>query len=626
MLRVAVAGQRIDVLAALRKGGNRVEAAVTIPNPRLWWPAGEGEQTLYRLTVEWFPQSGEAGGRALPVVRRKQDTDSNQSVARGAAASDRYEAEIGLRTVELVRRKDAAGESFTFRVNGRDVYCRGANWIPDDVFPTRTTRRRLEFLLDSALAADMNMLRVWGGGIYATDEFLRLCDRRGIMLWHDFMFACAAYPAERWFLASVEAEMRHQIRRMMNHPSVVLWCGNNENQTAIDSWWAALPEHRCMRRAYDRLTYGVQQRVVRREDPGRPWIPSSPTGCPRRPEYPFGSEARGDMHYWEVWHRRKDFANYLNVRPRFSSEFGFQSFPSLETLRTVAGPEDMNVTSPVMEHHQRHRAGNSIITDFLTREFRFPGDFGDFCYLSQVNHGRSMKTAIEHWRRIKPRCMGTLYWQFNDDWPAASWSGIDWTLRWKALHYMARRFYAPLLGSVSDDASGLRLWATSDVASPLRGSWRVEAWTHAGRRVWTGRGRFALAANESQPVAVLARERILKLGGGAQRVFLVTEVRSGRRRSRNVHFFAPLKSADLPRARIRATVRRVGNVLALRLDSSAPAFHVELSTGGLRGVFSDNILTLLPRRSVTVHFAPDRPTTPAALRKHLKIRDVRSTY
>ena len=600
-LRVSLGGQTVEKSAALKKGSGCVVARVVIGNPKLWWPAGHGGQPLYPLEVAW--------------------------VGEGATSpSDTYNAEIGLRKVELVQTRDAEGRCFKFRINGRDVFCKGANWIPDDVFPARTTAARLEFLVDSALAANMNMLRVWGGGLYADETFLALCDRKGVMLWHDMMFACAAYPDDKWFLDSVAAEVRHQVRRMMNHPSIVLWCGNNENQAAVDSWWAADPDSARLRKAYDRLTVDTEERVVVAEDPGRPWIPSSPTGCPRTGGYPFGWEASGDMHDWSVWHGRKAFEYFLGTRPRFSSEFGFQSFPSVETLRTVMTPADLNVTSPVMEHHQRHRSGNAIIIDFLTREFRMPTRFDDFCYLSQVNQGRAMKTAIEHWRRIKPRCMGTLYWQLNDDWPVASWSSIDWCLRWKALHYMARRFNAPLLGSVTDDDAGLRLWATSDVAEALRGTWRVEAWTFAGRRMWSKQGTMRLGANVSRAIARLPKAAILDAGGGAAGVFLVTTVRSGGRRSENTHFFGPIKRAELPKPRIRAVVRKAGDAVDVRLTSDAPAFHVELSTGRLAATMSDNILTLVPRRSVTVRITPRRSTTVAALRKHLKVRSVRDTY
>jgi beta-mannosidase len=625
VLHVKIGGQTVEVSATLKKGANRVAAGVTIANPRLWWPAGAGDQPLYKVKVEWLPKIATA---------KTTTTDCKQSVPHSAskcgtrsAASDSYETEIGLRKVELVQEKDAGGTSFKFRINGRDIYCKGADWIPDDVFPTRVTPDRVRFILASAVAANMNMIRVWGGGIYAEEEFLRQCDRLGLMVWHDFMFACATYPDDAAFLGNVEAEMRHQMRRMANHPSIVLWCGNNENQASVYHWQSSSPKQKRLARAYEKLTSGLQARVVAEEDAGRPWWPSSPHGVDGRMAMSYGNPDIGDMHYWEVWHARKPFANYLTVRPRFCSEFGFQSFPSVETLRTVAESEDFNVSSPVMEHHQRHRQGNSIITDFLSRHFRFPSDFGDFCYLSQVNHGLAMKTAVEHWRRLKPHCMGTLYWQLNDDWPGASWASIDWCLRWKALHYMARRFNAPLLASVTDDAEGLRLWATSDVAEPLKGRWTAEAWTFAGRRIWRGQGRLLLAADESRVVAKLPKEKIVDLAGGVDQVFIIVGLRSGQYHAENMHNLAPFKSVELPKARIRSTVRAARkNQFAVTLASDAPAFFVELSTGLVPGVFSDNILTLLQRRKVTLTFTPRQPTTLAALRKSLKVRSLRDTY
>ncbi len=616
VLRIRVDGRTVAVAGELRKGENRVTGRVTIERPRLWWPAGAGEQPLYRVEVQWETEK----------QQKKQKKQRPPAMLGASQEEATWTGRVGLRTVELVQEKDAEGRTFKFRINGRDIYCKGANWIPDDVFPTRTTPERLRFLLRSAVEANMNMLRVWGGGVYADEEFLDLCDELGIMLWHDLMFACAAYPDHAAFLRNVEAEVRHQVRRMGNHPAIVLWCGNNENQTAVDSWWANEPKQRRMRKAYDRLTYGVEERVVLEEDRTRPWVPSSPSGCPRKSGYAFGWDKSGDMHDWNVWHGRKEFSYYLTTRPRFASEFGFQSFPSIETLRTVARPEDMNVSSPVMNHHQRNRAGNSLITDHLMRSFRFPADFDDFCYLSQVNQGLALKLAIEHWRRIKPRCMGTTYWQLNDDWPVASWSSIDWRLRWKALHYLAKRFFAPLLASVSDDAAGLRLWATSDLAEAVQGQWTAEAWTYAGRRVWRKSGRFGLAADESRAVAALAKEKILELPGGADKVFLVVELRAGGQRSTNTYSFTPLKAVELRRSRIRATVSKAGEGFAVRLVADAPAFHVELSTRTMGGVFSDNIITLLPGRAVTVRFTPRGETTLAELKKALKVRSVRDTY
>ncbi len=613
------------VAARLKRGENQLTASCTIKNPRLWWPAGQGDQPLYQLRVEWISD-------VAPEV-----------------AADSYQTRIGLRTVELAQDKEKVGRTFKFRINGRDVYCKGANWIPDDVFPTRTTPERLEFLLQSTVDANMNMLRIWGGGIYAEEQFLDLCDEKGIMLWHDFMFACAAYPEDRQFLRNVEAEMTYQIRRMFNRASVVLWCGNNENQQMAYHWSAARPaaQQKKIQKAYEKLTYQTQEPLVQREDPTRPWWPSSPSGQRGVMTTGHGDPALGDMHYWAVWHGREPFSAYMTLRPRFCSEFGFQSFPSIDTLKTVARPEDMNVSSPVMEHHQRNMAGNSIITDFLTRHFRFPTTFDGFCYLSQVNQGLSMKMAIEHWRRIKPWCMGTLYWQLNDDWQVASWASIDYLLRWKATHYMARRFNAPLLGSVYDEAqfilaqnrgrpvadmpadAPLQLWATSDEPQPMEGSWQVVAHhAQSGRRLWRSSGKFSLKAGESKSVADLPRQEILaKAKGEAQLVYLTTQVKSGKLTSENTFHFVDLKRTDLPQAKISSKVTggKDGG-FRIELSCDAPAYYVELSTGDYRGVFSDNYFCLTPGSKKVLEFRPLDKVTERQLVAALKVRSVRDTY
>lgn len=627
-LLATIDGQKPVVVAAkLKRGSNSVAATVTIRNPRLWWPAGQGDQPLYDLKLEWL-------------------SDTGGSATGEAEAADVYQTRIGLRTVELVQEKEAVGRTFKFRINGRDIYCKGANWIPDDVFPTRTSPERYEFLLQSAVDANMNMIRVWGGGVYADELFLDLCDEKGIMVWHDFMFACASYPTTRDFLKNVQAEMRCQIRRMFNRACIVLWCGNNENQSMAHHWVKGQPQQQRMIKAYEKLTYDTMEPLVLEEDSTRPWWPSSPSGS--RGEMPshHGDPILGDMHYWGVWHSRKPFNEFLALRPRFCSEFGFQSFPSLETLQTVVPADQMNVSAPTMEHHQRNRAGNSIITDFLTRHFRFPKDFDGFCYLSQVNHGLAMQTAIEHWRRIKPWCMGTLYWQFNDDWQVASWAGIDWCLRWKALHYMARRFYAPLLGSILDETripapasaggaggekrpAGLQLWATSDVPRALKGKWEVAA-HHAvsGKLLWRKAGVLSLKANESKMVANLPRKAILdKVGGEAQNVVLLSRVESGEMRSDNVLHLVDLKRTELPQARLESTVSDNGDgTFTVEVATDAPAYYVELSTGKYRGVFSDNYFCLLPGRKTKLEFRPIDSVTLRQLRGALKVRSVCDTY
>ena len=283
------------------------------------------------------------------------------------------------------------------------------------------------------------------------------------MIWHDMMFSCALYPSTPGFLANVEREIRHQVKRLRDHPCIALWCGNNEDVGAL-TWY---PESRKNRDRYivdyDRLNEGVIGRVVDECDPTRTFWPSSPSAG--RGDYSdnWHDDRRGDMHYWSVWHESKAFSAYYEVSPRFCSEFGYQSFPSVELARGYCPPGQMNVTSPVMEHHQRHGRGNALIVEMFTRYFRMPEGFENFVYLSQVQQALAIKTAVEHWRHLRPTCMGTLYWQLNDNWPVCSWSSLEYGGKWKLLHHAARRFYAPTIVSAFQRPDRtVEVWLTSD--------------------------------------------------------------------------------------------------------------------------------------------------------------------
>ncbi len=352
---------------------------------------------------------------------------------------------IGFRDLELVRElTEDGGEMFEFQVNGERIYAKGANWIPTENLRGRIDDGDYESLLSSAVAANMNMIRVWGGGYYELERFYDLCDELGLLVWQDFMFSCALYPATDEFLESVEAEVRYQVRRLANHPSLALWCGNNENEMSLVNWFDDNPHIEAFYTDYERLNDQTIAPVVAEEDPSRTFWPGSPSSgglFADEGELDPHDQSRGDIHYWDVWHDGEPFEDYLTVKPRFVSEFGYQSFASTDLLSTVVPDDQLNPTAPIMEHHQRNPGGNKRILQRLADHFRVPFDFDDLVYLSQVQHGLAMQTAIEHWRRLKPYCMGTLYWQLNDLWPCASWSSIEYGGEWKALHYMAKRFY-----------------------------------------------------------------------------------------------------------------------------------------------------------------------------------------
>ncbi|MCR4282272.1 MAG: glycoside hydrolase family 2 protein, partial [Bauldia sp.] len=400
---------KADVAVGAGRGG-KASLSIDVERPALWWPAGHGKQPLHAATIE------------IP--------------------GDRLERRIGLRKLELINEPDAAGMSMTFRINGVDIFAKGANWIPADALPARITRERIKRLLREAVAANMNMIRVWGGGFYEFDAFYELCDELGLLVWQDMMFSCSQYPSTPEFLRQVDAEVRYQVKRLGSHACVALWCGDNEVIGSLN-WYDLSKKNRDRYLVnYDRLNR-VLEIAITESDPDRPFWPSSP--CSGKLDYgdAWHKDGAGDMHFWSVWHENKDFEHYYDVRPRFCSEFGFQSFPTMHVIRRFAEEKDWNATSPVMEFHQRDRAGNGRIVETMARYFRMPTSFESFLYLSQLQQALAIDTAVRFWRSLKPHSMGTLYWQLNDVWPSVSWSSLDHAVGWKTLHYHARRFYAP---------------------------------------------------------------------------------------------------------------------------------------------------------------------------------------
>jgi len=399
----------------LAPGANHIPLDFVIQHPSLWWPNGLGAHTLYNF-------------RARVVVNGK--------------VSDQASVRTGLRSLELRQQTDKEGKSFEFIINGVPVFAKGGNWIPADSFPTRVSREKYRYLLESVRDTNMNMLRVWGGGIYESNEFYDLCDEMGILIWQDFMFAGSMYPGDRAFLDNVRAEAIDNVKRLRNHPSIVIWVGNNEIDTAWRNWGWRKNLPASLWDDYKKIFHGVLPEVCAALDPSRPYWPSSPFGGL---ETDPDSLKSGDMHFWQVWHAAEPFSVYEKQSPRFMSEFGFQSFPQLESVASYTQPSDRDIQSPVMMAHQKHPRGNQLIREYMLREYPQPKDFESFLYVSQVLQAEGIKIGAEHFRRIMPLNMGSLYWQIDDCWPVASWSSIDYYGRWKALQYYARRFYQDLL-------------------------------------------------------------------------------------------------------------------------------------------------------------------------------------
>lgn len=554
----------------LTPGKNTLKATLSIPNPKLWWPNGLGEPTLYDLTV--------------------------------SVAGDEISRRIGLRKLEVVHEDDKAGRSLVVRVNDVPVFCKGANWIPSDALPRRQTPEVYKNLIESAVAANMNMLRIWGGGQYEADVFYDLCDQNGILLWHDFMFACALYPASPEFLDNVRQEAEYQVKRLQHHACLALWCGNNENFGAL-GWYAEPRENRDRYLAdYDRLTEGVLADVVHREDPDRLFWSSSPCNGPDDYSPAWHDDSRGDMHFWEVWHSGKSFDAYYSVSPRFCSEFGYQSFPSLQTIRTYAPEDQFNVTAPVMEHHQRHPRGNSLITEMFTRYFRVPQTFAQFVYLSQVQQALAIRTAVEYWRSLRPHCMGTLYWQLNDNWPVCSWSSVEYGGKWKLLHYFARHFYAPLLTSVRQQDDKIEIWLTNDQQKSRRVRIDIQLRNFQGEILWQQQVPARAAAASSRQVW---QSSVARLAQNPRESFLAILTDDGEQTIMHEHFFCEYKRCSLPEPEVSCEIQSKNGEWELVLKTKKPAFFLSLESD-VAGEFSDNGFCLLPDHPRCIRFYPKK--------------------
>lgn len=591
-LEARLGDQKVVKQVEVQPGYNRLRVQIPVEQPKLWWPAGYGEQNLYDFTVKIFDE----------VVEKR----------------------LGLRKLEILNEEDEIGLSFKVRVNGVEVFAKGANWIPADALPARQTPERLDDLFTSAVKANMNMLRVWGGGQYESDRFYQLCDEKGLLVWQDFMFSCATYPATPTFLDNVRREVIHQVKRLRDYACIALWCGNNECLGALN-WFEPSRKNRDRYLVdYDRLYEGTIGEAVRTTDPTRLYWPSSPCGGPGDYSNNWHEDTRGDMHYWRVWHEGRSFDAYRQVRPRFCSEFGYQSFPSLSTIRSFAPEEELNPTSPIMEHHQRHPRGNSLIVEMMTRYFRIPLDFAQFVYLSQVQQALAIKTAVEYWRRLRPVCMGTLYWQLNDLWPVCSWSSLEYSGKWKLLHYVAKRFYAPVLVTAFEEPTGeFAVWAVNDQTVPEEGKLVVKILDFAGNTRWEQQLSVELPAGGAQR---LAKYDVAELAPRRDEVFALVELQVKGEILRNEYFFTEYKRCALKEPQIELQVEEQKTAFVVQLTTDFPAFFVSLDPEDILGEFDDNCFTLLPGEKRRLTFTPKQPISLEEFKGHLRLYHLRSTY
>jgi len=562
VLDATVQGKKTRIHTKVDVIGEGVKFRLTIPSPQLWWPNGYGDQPMYALTLALRDGKKELQQREVPFA---------------------------VRTVSLLQQKDREGKSFIIEVNGVKIYCKGADWIPCDNFIPRIADATYEKLLLMAKEAHMNMIRVWGGGIYEQEIFYDICDRLGLMVWQDFMYACGEYPELPWFLAEARAEAEQVVRRLRNHPSIVVWCGNNECE------WLFCTENPT--KSPDEMTGSrifreILPAVCRTYDGTRPYWRSSPfgTGFPN-------SQTDGNHHQWDVWSFWKDYKEYENDDARFVTEFGFQGPANRETFERVTVAADRHPQSEVMEHHNKQVEGTERLFRFQAAHYRLPASFDGFVYQGQLVQAEALKFAVEHWRRRKFRTAGSLFWQLNDCWPVSSWAVIDSSLRPKAAYFYAKKFFAPILVSFRKTHNALEVWGTSDLLRPLSARVTVELRSFSGKKVWEKKVTARILANSSQRLMKIEPESHAGIDFRTHYLHASLTAR-GEEVSENRFFFVEPKHMELPPAVISTDVRRVRpGVFRIALSSPTFAKNVRLELEGTNGEFSDNYVDLEAKKS-----------------------------
>ncbi|PXX47030.1 beta-mannosidase [Undibacterium pigrum] len=584
--------------ASVKKGQNQISLPLQIENPRRWYPHGMGEQALYS-----FDLSLKKNKQLIAEVKKR----------------------TGLREIELRRNKDQWGQSFGFVINGIPVFAKGANLIPFDMLPNRVKPEQMRAILQSAKDANMNMLRLWGGGYYESDAFYDMADEMGLMLWQDFMFGGGVVPAyDKKFRENVVAEAKDQLLRLRSHPSIVLWCGNNEEETAWKDWGIGkklreenpiFAEH--VWAGYVALFGKDLREQVALYGAGVPYWSSSPSND-------FADKANdsnnGDKHYWDVWAGSQPVEAYLSETPRFMSEFGLQAWPVQSTVDAFAPRSEQKIDGPLIRAHQKFLAGdgNQRLLLYIRANYHEPKDFADFIYLSQLMQAEGIEMASLHHRSSMPRTMGSLYWQLNDVWPGASWSSIDYFGHWKALHFHARRFFAPLTIAALHDKGITRLSAISDLQHEQNLAWRMRIMDVHGKVLRDETQPLKLPANCAMELAQI-KDADLPAATDAKTTYVVVELmKDGKSIARSIAYLLPSKLMQLPDPGLVATIVAEADHYRLDLQTDKLARAVWLDFGGHQHHLSDNALSLLPGESISLRL--DSKQSLAILRASLRIR------
>ena len=589
--------QVIEKRITLIEGINTVQLPLSIDNPRLWWTKGLGDQKLYNIKT---------------VIKDGSEVLSTE------------EKNIGLRTLKVVQKADSIGKSFYFQLNGHPVFMKGANYIPQDVFLSRVSDNDYEKLIKAAVDANFNMLRVWGGGIYEKEIFYDLCDMYGILVWQDFMFACAMYPGNKDFLKNVEKEATQNVKRLRNHPCIALWCGDNEILSAWNRWgWKEnVVENQGQNivdsvwKAYDDVFHNILPEIVKQFDPKKLYWSSSPSSG-------FGqleNGKSGDQHYWGVWWAKEPFSKYEEVIPRFMSEFGFQSFPAFNSVKKYSIEEDWDINSEVMKSHQRSSIGNVTIMEYLLRDYKEPIDFEMFLYVGQLLQARGISIGIEAHRRNMPYCMGSLYWQLNDCWPVSSWSGIDYYGDWKALHYAVKEAFKNLKISFKANNNDIKVFVISDNLQNTKAKLKLSVSDFYGNIICTKEKKIIIEANTSK---VNIEENILELVKGKSRDEVLIDAilidSTGKLIDEDIYYLTSPKDLKLTYPKV-TTLIETGetNEFLLKLTTDVLAKNIYLQSH-VEGHFSNNYFDLLPNREMEIHFTTKEKVNITDFREGLSV-------
>jgi len=550
---------------ALKKGRHTYTMPFDIKSPKLWWTHNLGTPFLYRFDFQLIENN---------VIKDKKSIKK------------------GIRTIKLITDTDDKGATFHFELNGKPVYMKGANYIPQNSFQNKVTDAHYEKLLADVTNANMNMLRVWGGGIYENDIFYDLCDEKGILVWQDFMFACAMYPGDPAFLENVQQEAIEQVTRLRNHASIALWCGNNENAEGWNRWgWQANrseKEKTAIWKDYQAVFSNILPKTVANLHTEINYWESSPKYGRGNPKYEF----EGDAHDWWVWHDAAPFEHFEEKVPRFMSEYGFQSFPSYETLRHINQSETIDLKTAAIQSHQKHSRGFQLMKEYMQRDYNIPTNDADYAYVSQLVQAKGITMGIEAHRRAKPYNMGTLFWQLNDCWPAISWSSIDYFGNWKALQYKAKKSFENVLISSRKQQDTVHTFIINDSFESIEGNLELALQDFKGNEVWSDSKKVTIPPNSSKVFYQLPLHSYDKT-----RLVLVTTFNKWN----SLFFLEKPKHLKLLKGDISKTITKSDTGFTITLKSVVLHKEVFLFTKH-KGHFSDNFFDLVPNKEVTIEF------------------------